>query len=270
MDNLVTVHSLYAEASLPDTTPVNPSLIYDGTTLTEIPVPAGTKFVITDLIIGVGFVYWEIEVDFGSGFVTLARFGFTLIAPAISEKKRLKSPIVVQGGPGVKVRLKATLAADPVAPVEVSMTVRCYTSQNVAGPLAVPVYGTRTPTVITLADLATTGAVEEVLSMSENAGAPAVSLAVPSDTLLQITDFDVASGGGQGMFRLQQTIDGITWFTIGAVEVSGISMGVSFIVSPELAWNITGGPSVAFRLTEETPAGPIPVAAVLSGYRLSP
>ena len=270
MDDIVTVHSLYAEATLPDTTPVNPPMTYDGATVTEIDVPSGV-FVITDLILSLGFVYWVIEVDFGSGFVSFATFGFTLLSPASSEKKHFKSPLVIQGGPGVKIRLLCFLAATPTSPVDVNATLRCYTRTSVAGPTPSPIFSTRQSMVITLSDLATTGSVEEILNMTENGGTAALSLPVAAGTILEIDDVDVAAGGNLGIFKLQQTNDGVSWFNIGALDVSGFGIGTSLMVSPNTPWRVRGddGVSVAFRVAITTPSGSLPVASVLSGYRLS-
>lgn len=124
-NKVVTVHSLYAEATLPDTTPVNPPMTFDGNSVSEIDVPSG-KLVITDAFLGFGFVYWTIEVNFGSGFVTLATFGFTLTAPPSSEVKRFKSPITILGGPGVAMRLKVAAATTPTVPIPVNATLRCF------------------------------------------------------------------------------------------------------------------------------------------------
>lgn len=119
-------HSLYAEATLPDTAPVNPPMIYDGASVTEIAIPSG-RFIISDLYFGLGFVYWTVEVDFGSGFETFATFGFVLTAPPTTEVKRLTTPITIPGGPGVKMRLRVKLAATPAASVDVNATLRCRT-----------------------------------------------------------------------------------------------------------------------------------------------
>lgn len=124
-NNTVVVHSLYAEAVLPDMTPVNPPMTFDGATVSEIPVPSG-KLVITDAFFGFGFVYWSIEVNFGSGFVTLATFGFTLLAPSSTEIKRFKSPITIKGGAGVAMRLRVVAAAAPTIPIPVDATLRCF------------------------------------------------------------------------------------------------------------------------------------------------
>lgn len=127
----------------------------------------------------------------------------------------------------------------------------------------------RTSVVITLTDLATTGDTEEILNMSENGGAPALSIPVPPGTSLQIDDVDVAAGGDFALFKLQQTNDGVTWFTIGAIQISGWGAGVSKQVNPDTAWHIRGddGPAVAFRLAITTPVTAEPVASVLTGYR---
>lgn len=122
----VGVHSLYAEATLPDTTPVNPPMVYDGTTVTEILIPSG-QFIISDLYFGIGFVYWTVEVDFGAGYVDFASFGFVLTAPPTTEVKKLKTPITIQGGPGVKMRLRVTSPVTPSAPIDVNATLRCRT-----------------------------------------------------------------------------------------------------------------------------------------------
>ncbi len=268
-DKLITVHSLYAEATLPDTTPVNPSMTYDGATVSQISVPSG-KLVITDCYFGFGFVYWTIEVDFGlgGGFVVLATFGFTLLAPATTEELKFKAPIVIQGGPGVAVRLRAMLATTPTNPVDVSATLRCYSEDVVAGPTPIP-FTSRVSTVITLTDLSTTGTSEEILNMSENGGTPGLSIPVPAGSFLQIDDFHAAGGPFEGIFKLQQTNDGVNWFTIGAMEVSGTGSGMHMLASPQTSWKIDGGPSVAARIAITTPTNPIPVTSFLSGYRVS-
>jgi hypothetical protein len=270
-DKLITVHSLHAEATLPDTTPVNPSMTYDGATVAQISIPSG-KFVITDCYFGFGFVYWTIEVDYGlgGGFVVLANFGFTLLAPATTEELKFKAPIVIQGGAGVAVRLRAMLAEDPINPVDVSASIRCYTETVVAGPTPMP-FTTRQNTVITLTDLATTGTTQEILNMSENGGTPGLSIPVPAGSFLQIDDFHCAGGPFEGIFRLQQTNDGVTWFTLAALEVSGTGSGMHMLASPNTSWKINGndGPAVAARIAITTPTNPIPVTSFLSGYRVS-
>lgn len=124
----VGVHSLYAETTLPDMTPVNPAMIYDGASVASIPVPSG-QFIITDLYFGIGFVYWTIQVDLGlgAGFVDWVTFGFVLTSPPTTEVKRFKTPITIPGGPGVAIRLKVALAVVPAAPIDVNATVRCRT-----------------------------------------------------------------------------------------------------------------------------------------------
>lgn len=122
----VGAHSLYAEATLPDATPVNPPMTYDGAVVTEIPIPDG-QFIISDLYFSIGFVYWVIEVDFGAGYVDYARFGFTLLSPVTTEVKSFTTPITINGGPGVKMRLRVNLPTVPASPVDVNCTVRCRT-----------------------------------------------------------------------------------------------------------------------------------------------
>jgi hypothetical protein len=257
--NSQTLHSLYAETTLSDTTPVNPPMTYDGNTVSEIDVPSG-RFLISDLYIGLGFVYWTIEVDRGSGFTAIATFGFTLISPPVTEKKEFKSPIAIQGGPGVRMRLKVASAVTPVSPIDVKAAIRCYSDSAPA---------MRQSTVITLTDLVTTGTGEQVLNMSENGGPPATSIPVAKGSFLEIDDYDVAAGGGPGSFKLEQTNDGKTWFTIGVLEVFGVGTGTSITANPTTPWKIKGddGPSVAMRLAITTSGGPTPVASVLSGYR---
>lgn len=256
-------HNIYTEATLPDTTPVNPSLTYDGTTVSEISVPTG-KFVITDVMIGFGFVYWTIQLDKGdgNGFQSLATFGFTLIG-ATSEVKAFKTPITIQGGTGVKFRLQAQLATTPTSPTDVAMTVRGYTNGTL------PNFQTKTPTVFTLTDLATSGATEQVMNVSENAGTPGLSIPVSASTMLQITDFDIASGTSAAFIKLQHTTDGVNFFTIGALEVSGLGNSGWVKATPVTPWVILGGASVALQITATTPTGAIPVTGVLTGLRCS-
>lgn len=251
-------HSLYAETTLSDTTPVNPSLVYDGDVVSEIPIPSG-YLAITDLYFGLGFVYWTVEVNRGSGFTSLATFGFTLLSPPVTEKKEFKFPIIIPGGPGVVMRLKVAAAVSPASPIEVKATIRCYTNSGTP-PNA---------SVFTLTDLTTQGGSEEILNLSENGGTPATSISVPQGTVLEIGDYDIASGGAPGSFKLQQTKDGITWSTIGVLEVFGVGMGTSLTADPRTAWKIRGndGPAVAIRLAVTTSAGATPVAAVLSALR---
>lgn len=129
----------------------------------------------------------------------------------------------------------------------------------------------RTSVVITLSDLATTGSAPQVLGMSENAGAPASALPVPAGSFLQLDDVDVSAGGNSANFQLQQTNDGVNWFPIGALDLSGFGAGVNLQVNPDTAWQIRGddGPAVAFRLSITTPNGALPVASVITGYRVS-
>lgn len=126
-----------------------------------------------------------------------------------------------------------------------------------------------TPRWITIGEASTTGAVPEVLGMSENGGAPLLAIPVPPGTYFEITDYDVAAGGAEGTFKLQQTNDGISWFTIGALQVFGVGQAVSLLVKPQIYWKIDGnaGPAVAFRVLITTPNGPIPVACNISGNR---
>jgi hypothetical protein len=257
-------HNVYAETTLPDTTPVNPSLIYDGTTVSEISIPSG-KFVITDLLIGFGFVYWTIQLDTGDGggFRTLATFGFTLIG-STTEIKAFKTPITIQGGAGVKIRLQAQLATTPTVAIDVNATLRCYTDGSL------PRFPTRTPSVFTLTDLATSGSTEQVMNVAENGGTPGLSIPVPTSTVLQITDFDVASGSSAALVKLQYTSDGgVNWFTMGALEVAGLGTATWAKASPTIPWVITGGASVLVQITATTPAGVIPVTGVILGARLS-
>jgi hypothetical protein len=256
-------HNVYAETSLADTTPVNPSLIYDGTTVSEITIPSG-KLTITDIMIGFGFVYWTIQLDTGDGggFRTLVTFGFTLIG-ATSEVKAFKTPITIQGGLGVKIRLQAQLATTPTTPTDVSATLRCYTDGNL------PRFSTRTSTVFTLTDLATSGSTEQVMNVAENGGTPGLSISVPAGTALHITDFDVASGTSAALVKLQHTTDGVNFFTIGALEVSGLGNASWVKASPTIPWVVAGGASVAIQITATTPTGAIPVTGVILGVRLS-
>ena len=255
--------SFYAEAIIADTTPVFPSMIYNGQAVSEIDVPAGQKLVITDAFFGFGFLFWTIEVDFGSGFTPIANFGFTLIAPITTEVKCFKSPITIVGGPGVKIRVKATAATLPDNPIDASITLRIYTEPLKSSFAA----SSKTPTVITLTAPETSGGTEEILNMSENGGAPTLALSVPPGKFLEIDDFDVAAGGQPGAFRLQQTNDGSTWFTIGRLDVVGIGNGAYLQVNPFTPWRIDGGPNVAVRVAITTPGGPLPVASVLTGFR---
>lgn len=126
-------------------------------------------------------------------------------------------------------------------------------------------------TVITLGEAATVDTSEQVLGMCENCGAPTFAVAVPPASYLEIDDFDVAAGGGPGKFKLQQTNDGVNWFTIGEIDVSGTGDGVSMMASPNTPWKVSGndGPSVSFRIAVTTPGGPTPVTATLSGYRVT-
>jgi len=129
-----------------------------------------------------------------------------------------------------------------------------------------------TPCVISLGQLATVGSTEEVLSICENGGAIVSSLPVPPGTTLVISDFDCAAGGAPGgSFKLQQSNDGVSFFTIGALEVSGLGLGTWVMASPDTAWIINGndGPAVTFRIVGLTPGGPLPVTCVCTGYRQS-
>ena len=256
-------HNLYAEATLSDTTAVNPDLIYDGASVTEISVPSG-KFVITDLMISLGFVYWTIQLDKGdgNGYQPLAIFGFTLIG-AVTEVKTFKTPITIQGGTGVKIRLEAQLTTTPTTPVDVNMTLRCYTDGGA------PTFSTKTPTVFTLTGLATTGATEEVMDISANAATPASTFAVSAGTTLQVTDFDVAADGGLTIFKLQYTTNGTDWFTAAGLDVTGLGTSSWVKANPATPWWITGGANVAIRITATTPDGAIPVTGVLMGLLCS-
>ena len=127
----------------------------------------------------------------------------------------------------------------------------------------------KTPTIITITDPATTGGVPEVLNMSENGVPAGLSIPVPAGQYFEITDYDVAAGGQAGIFRLQQTNDGVSWFTIGALQLLGIGTSTSIMVNPQVYWKIDGGPNVAFRIEITTPAGATPVAGNISGNRVS-
>jgi hypothetical protein len=256
-------HNLYAETTLPDTTPVNPDITYDGTTVTEISILSG-KFSITDVMIGLGFVYWTIQLDTGDGggFRTLATFGFTLIG-STTEVKTFRTPITIQGGAGVKIRLQAQLTTTPTTPIDVNMTLRCYTDGPVIS------FQNEIPFTLTLTDLATSGSTEQVMNIAENGGTPALSTSVPTGTVFQITDFDVASNGAVAVFKLQYTNDGTNWFTIAGLDVAGLGISTWVKATPITAWRVTGGASVAVRITATTPGGAIPVTGVLTGKRLS-
>lgn len=256
-------HNLYAETTLSDTTAVNPNLIYDGASVTEISVPSG-KFVITDVMISIGFVYWTIQLDKGdgNGYQPLAIFGFTLIG-SVTEVKRFKTPITIQGGTGVKIRLEAQLTATPTTPVDVNMTLRCRTDGTR------PTFATKTATTFTLTGLATTGATEEVMDISVNAGTPAGTVPISSGTTLKITDFDVAADGGLAVFKLQYTSDGTNWFTAGALDVTGLGTSSWVKAGPTTPWWFDGGANVAIRITATTPDGAIPVTGVLTGLLCS-
>lgn len=128
----------------------------------------------------------------------------------------------------------------------------------------------KTPTVITLTATATTGAVQEILPMSENGGPGALFIPVPSGSFLEIDDYDVSAGGAPGEFKLQQTNDGSNWFTIGNLQVIGQGLGAFRQVNPKTPWCVHGGPSVAIRIAITTPGGALPVASVLNGYRVTP
>lgn len=125
------------------------------------------------------------------------------------------------------------------------------------------------PRWITMGEAATTVVTPEVLPLRENGGAPALSIPVAPGTYFEITDYDVAAGGQQGTFKLQQTLDGISWFTIGALQVMGVGQATSLLVNPQIYWKIDGnaGPAVAFRVETTTPDGPTPVACNISGKR---
>lgn len=127
----------------------------------------------------------------------------------------------------------------------------------------------KTSVAITLDTFETVDGTEQVLNMCENCGAPVDAIPVPAGTYLEIDDFDAASGGTPGKFRLQQTNDGTSWFTIGCIETFGIGKGVSLQVNPDTPWRIDGGPNVAFRIAILTPNGPTKVACVANGYRVS-
>jgi hypothetical protein len=105
--------------------------------------------------------------------------------------------------------------------------------------------------------------------MSENGGAPLSAIPVPTGSYLEITDYDVASGGAQGDFRLQQTNDGAAWFTIGALQTIGVGMGAHKQVNPDTPWRVDGGADVAVRVAITTPGGPLAVACVMNGYRVT-
>lgn len=126
-----------------------------------------------------------------------------------------------------------------------------------------------TPRIITLGPAATTVATPEVLGMSENGAAPVLAIPVAPGTYFEITDYDVAAGGQQGTFKLQQTNDGVTWFNIGALQVSGVGQATSIMVNPQIYWKIDGnaGPAVAFRVEITTPGGITPVTCNISGNR---
>lgn len=122
-------------------------------------------------------------------------------------------------------------------------------------------------TVFTLTQPATTGTVEETLSLSEKGVPIGTSIPVPAGTSLAITDLDVAAGGAFAMFRLKQSNDGVNFFTIGALQVTGTGIGTWVKADPVTAWMITGGPNVQVALTALTTGGPLPVTCVMTGYR---
>jgi hypothetical protein len=128
---------------------------------------------------------------------------------------------------------------------------------------------TKTPFIITIGEGFTTGIVDEVLPMSENAQTPASSIPVPAGSYMEIDDYDVACGGNLGKFKLQQTNDGSTWFTIGALDVSGTGVGTHRQVNPQTPWRVDGGANVAIRVAITTPSA-LPVTTVINGFRVIP
>ena len=109
-----TTSSIYGELTLSDTTPTPVPIVYNGQSISQIDIPSGTLH-ITDVLIGIGFIYWAIEVDRGSGFTSIATFGFTLLVPFHTEIKKFNTPIAIDGGPGVAMRIVATAVTPPIA-----------------------------------------------------------------------------------------------------------------------------------------------------------
>jgi len=123
--NAIRVHSIYGEMDLPDTSPQVVPLIVDGETLSEVPVPEG-RLIISDAFFNRGFIYWSIEVNRGRGYSPLATFGFVLSTPIHTEVKNFSTGIVIEGGPGVFFRVRATaVGATPIP--EANLTLRAYT-----------------------------------------------------------------------------------------------------------------------------------------------
>ena len=124
-------------------------------------------------------------------------------------------------------------------------------------------------TVFTIGSAATSDTIEEVLPLSEQGGTPITDIPVAPGTKLVITDIDVAAGGNTGSFKLQQD-NGSGYFTLACLQVSGLGVGAWVMASPKMSWTIDGdsGPAVTIRLAVTTPTGPLPVACVMTGYRL--
>lgn len=113
----------------------------------------------------------------------------------------------------------------------------------------------------------TAAAAEEPLLLILDGAAPAGSIAVPAGTTVIITDV-MPGGDSTTMYRIQQTNDGVTWFDVALFEITGtVSGGVS---TPIYNYNtgivINGGPTVAFRVQVETPAGANLVMLTIRSY----
>jgi len=124
----------------------------------------------------------------------------------------------------------------------------------------------KTPCVLTFGVAATTDSTEQVIPISKD-GEPALpAIPVPPGTTLVLSDIDVSSGGGIGIFKFQQD-NGSGFFTILRLELTGVGLATWLKVNPRVAWMINGNDgTVSFRVLVTTPAGALPVACVMNGY----
>jgi hypothetical protein len=111
----------------------------------------------------------------------------------------------------------------------------------------------------------TAGAAEETVNLAKNGAAPVASIPVPLGTTLFISDWDVCAPAA-GIWRLQQTNNGSTFFDIGLAAVPGFGVSPTQSYSPRTGWVVSGGANVAFRVRVTTPGGASLVTTTIRSY----
>lgn len=123
-----------------------------------------------------------------------------------------------------------------------------------------------TPVNIT-GNLTTVGTGFEVVPLTVDGAAPALTVAVPLGTQLVISDVGVCATANAA-WKLEQTNDGVTWFNIGLFEVPGVITTPTKLYSVKTGWVINGGANVAIRMeVSSAPSNTVQCVTTLRGYR---